>query len=394
VESSSPFEVPVLGSVIATEDPSLPFQVTDAAGDLIGPVGDYLRELVANDCSPLTCRSYAYDLLRWFRLLGALGVGWERAGREEVRAMVVWLRAAENPQRRRGDGTSGAAGSVNPRTGKPRLAGGYAPATINHALSVVAGFYDFQLGQGRGPAVNPVPAQGPGVRRFAHHNPLEPFRPGRRAAYRQKQETHPPRSIPDALFDELFATLRCNRDRAIVSFYVSSGARPAELLGMRGENVHWGQNLISVVSKGSRLLEQVPASPDAFVYLALYLAETGPARPDEPVWWTRRSLRRPLNYMAMRAVLGRANAELGTNFSLHDLRHTCAARLVRDPAMTLTDVQTVLRHRHLSSTEVYTQVRLAEIVDKVLEHYNRPAPAPTPASAYDPDSLRIVFGPA
>jgi site-specific recombinase XerC len=122
-----------------------------------------------------------------------------------------------------------------------------------------------------------------------HHNPLEPFRPGRRAAYRQKQETRPPRSIPDVLFDELFAALRCNRDRAIVSLYVSSGARPSELLGMRGEHVHWGQNLISVVSKGSRLLEQVPASPDAFVYLALYVAESGPADPDESVWSTRRS---------------------------------------------------------------------------------------------------------
>jgi integrase len=29
----------------------------------------------------------------------------------------------------------------------------------------------------------------------------------------------------------------------------------------------------------------------------------------------------------MRAVLERANAQLGTNFTCHDLRHTCAARL-------------------------------------------------------------------
>ena len=27
----------------------------------------YLRELAASDCSPLTLRSYAFDLLRWFR---------------------------------------------------------------------------------------------------------------------------------------------------------------------------------------------------------------------------------------------------------------------------------------------------------------------------------------
>jgi site-specific recombinase XerD len=50
--------------------------------------------------------------------------------------------------------------------------------------------------------------------------------------------------------------------------------------------------------------------------------------------------------------------------TLHDLRHTCAARLVADPAMSLTDVQAVLCHRHLSSTEIYTRARLADIVEE------------------------------
>lgn len=385
--------MPSIGTVVATGDASLPYRVLDDAGAEIGPVSEFLHEMTAGNCSSSTCRSYAFDLLRWFRLLGALGVGWERAGRDEVREMVVWLRSAANPQRRRTDPQAPAPGSVNARTGKPHLAEGYAPATINHALSVVAGFYDFHLGQGRGPVINPVPAPSRrGARVHAHHSPLEPFRGHRRAPYRQRQLAAPPRSIPDELFDELFAALVCDRDRAIVSFYVSSGARPSELLGLCGQDVHWGQNLISVVSKGSRLRERIPASPDAFVYLALYLAEGQLAGPGEPLWWTQRSPRRPLNYMAMRAVLDRANAGLGTNLTLHDLRHTCAARLVADPAMTLTDVQAVLRHRHLSSTEIYTRARLADIVEKVQAHYARPAPTPAPAAGYDPECLRIVFG--
>jgi integrase len=386
-------EVAMVGEVVTTGDSSLPYRVLDGAGVEIGPVSEFLRELVAGDCAPSTCRSYAFDLLRWFRVLGALGVGWEQAGRSEVREMVSWLRSATNPQRRRSDPRAPAPGSVNARTGKPHLAHGYAPATINHALSVVAGFYDFHLGPGRGPVTNPVPAPSRrGARVHAHHSPLEPFRPHRRAPYRQRQRAAPPRSIPDELFDELFGALRCNRDRAIVSFYVSSGARPSELLGLLGAHVHWGQNLISVVSKGSRALEQVPASPDAFVYLALYLAEGPLAGPDEPVWWTGRPPRRPLTYTAMRAVLGRANTELGTNLTLHDLRHTCAVRLVRDPAMTLTDVQAVLRHRHLSSTEIYTRARLEDVVERVQAHYSRPAPPPSPAPGYDPECMRVVFG--
>lgn len=46
----------------------------------------------------------------------------------------------------------------------------------------------------------------------------------------------------------------------------------------------------------------------------------------------------------------RANTALGANWSLHDLRHTAAYRMARDPQMTLTDVQWVLGHAHLSTT--------------------------------------------
>ncbi|HEX3923381.1 MAG TPA: hypothetical protein VHY31_13920 [Streptosporangiaceae bacterium] len=44
------------------------------------------------------------------------------------------------------------------------------------------------------------------------------------------------------MFDELFAALVCDRDRAIVALYVSTGARPSELLGMRQAGIdHSGQ---------------------------------------------------------------------------------------------------------------------------------------------------------
>jgi hypothetical protein len=43
-------------------------------------------------------------------------------------------------------------------------------------------------------------------------------------------------------------------------------------------------------------------------------------------------------------MFNRANSLLGTNWTLHDLRHTAAYRLARDPKMPLTDVQWVLGH--------------------------------------------------
>jgi hypothetical protein len=56
-----------------------------------------------------------------------------------------------------------------------------------------------------------------------------------------------------------------------------------------------------------------------------------------------------LRYDAAPRDFNRANAALGSNWSLHDLR-TAAYRMARDPQMPLTDVQWVLGHVHLSTT--------------------------------------------
>lgn len=184
-----------------------------------------------------------------------------------------------------------------------------------------------------------------------------------------------------------------NRDRALLALYVSSGARASELLGLCGGDVHWGEHMITVVSKGSRLRERVPASPDAFVWLALYLDEGFQRAAGEPLWWTLRAPTRPLTYGAARAMLNRANAKLGTNLTLHDLRHTCGIRLARDPNMTLIDIKTILRHKSVESTQIYTRVRLEDIIEQVLAHYARPVPTPVLNSAvgYDDDELRELF---
>ena len=119
----------------------------------------YLRELAASDCSPATIRSYAFDLLRWFRFLHERLIGWERAERVDVRAFVEHLRETPNPQRlrRRPDGPP--PGSVNALTGKTELPVKYAARTINHQLSVLFGFYEHACAADLGPLVNPVPAQ-------------------------------------------------------------------------------------------------------------------------------------------------------------------------------------------------------------------------------------------
>ncbi len=82
-------------------------------------------------------------------------------------------------------------------------------------------------------------------------------------------------------------------------------------------------------------------------------------------------------YHAARAVLLRAQGSLGTRYRLHDLRHTAAVRMAADPGFTLVDVQTVLRHAHLSTTQTYLQPHIEDLVEKVAQMQQRRAEAST-----------------
>jgi integrase len=131
----------------------------------------------------------------------------------------------------------------------------------------------------------------------------------------------------------------------------------------------------------------------AFTLLALYLDEVGAPRPGQPVWRALRGEARPLSYWAMRRVVQRANTRLGTNWTLHDMRHTAATRMVNDPGLTLPEVQTVLRHKHLSTTQRYLGVGVEDLFDKLQTHYRRPRVEPTSlAAGYDPADVAAVFG--
>lgn len=385
-------ELPRVGAVVPARGVHPPYIIVNGYDDEIEAATAYLRDLALNDCSPLTVRSYGYGLLRWFRLLWLLGVAWEKATEAEVAVLAGWLRTASNPQRQRTRAGGVAPGSVNLRTGKPTLRAGYAPRTINHALSVVSGFYGFHAHQGNGPVVNPVPVSPQRRRALAHRSPLEPRPVVGRARLRQKVSDRPPRSIPDRLWDELFDRMACERDRALLEFYVSSGARAVELLRVGVNDIDWAGQRIYVISKGTREREAVPASPQAFVRLARYLDEAGTPPRDEPVWRTRRGADRPLSYWAMRRIMQRANELLDTNWTLHDLRHTAASRMANGGKLTPVEVQAIMRHANIQTTSRYLTARVEEMFDKLAEHYSTPRPATTYPTGYAADDIKAVFG--
>jgi integrase len=84
----------------------------------------------------------------------------------------------------------------------------------------------------------------------------------------------------------------------------------------------------------------------------------------------------------------------------HDFRHSAAYRMARDPQMPLTDVQWVLGHALLSTTQIYTTPLPEDVITGVLAHHARRAnqaaqpspPASLPMASYRPETLNILFG--
>lgn len=388
--------VPLVGSLQETDDPWLPFRLLDPAGEPVEAVSAYFRELQAAGRSVATMRSYGLDLLRWFRFLWAVGIAWDRATRVEARDFCWWMLLAGKPSRPhwRHSGEPVAA-RLKPQP--------YAASARAHSETVLRCFYDFHLGVGDGPIVNPFPLDRSrrASRAHAHHNPMEPYRNERQGLYRPNVPSRIPRAVSDEEFNEIFARLSSHRDRALVAFYVSTGARASELLSVTQGGVDPGRQLITVVRKGTRAQQELPASTDAFVWLRLYQVEMEGEIPKgrrRPLWWTLRTPVRPLTYHAAHRMFERAVERAGGTATLHALRHTAAYRMAEDPALPLTDVQLVLGHAQLTTTQIYLTPRKEDVIRRLLAHHGEQTRqaarrcAPVAAPGYRPESLAVLLG--
>ncbi|MFJ8676327.1 tyrosine-type recombinase/integrase [Streptomyces sp. NPDC093589] len=186
--------------------------------------------------------------------------------------------------------------------------------------------------------------------------------------------------------------MNCDRDRALLEIFVSSGARAEELLGITAGDIDWSGQRIYVITKGTRAREAVPVSPQGLFRLALYLDAAGTPAEGEPVWRVRRGQNRPLTYWALRRVMQRTNTLLGTNWSLHDLRHSAAYRMANGGKLTLPEVQTIMRHADIQTTNRYLAVHVEELFDKLTEHYATPRPARHYPAGYAAADIEAVFG--
>lgn len=159
------------------------------------------------------------------------------------------------------------------------------------------------------------------------------------------------------------------RNWAVLLLLYGSGLRVSEATGLTGNILPLGSTL-RVTGKRNKtrivpLLEQVKSAIEDYISLCPY-----PASRDEPLF--RGSRGGPLSPALIRRAVQGARGRLGLSerTTPHALRHSFATHLLAGGA-DLRSLQELLGHASLSSTQVYTAVDTAMLIDEYLNAHPR-----------------------
>ncbi len=155
------------------------------------------------------------------------------------------------------------------------------------------------------------------------------------------------------------------RDRAILELLYSSGLRVSELVGLNSNQLDLDLGIVKVMGKG-RKERIVPVGAKAVDALNAYFGKRGVLDGEDPIFvnasggrLTPRSVGRLIKKYTRQSSIFR-------RVSPHSLRHTFATHLL-DAGADIREIQEMLGHSSLSTTQRYTHVsmgKLMEVYDK------------------------------
>jgi integrase/recombinase XerC len=155
------------------------------------------------------------------------------------------------------------------------------------------------------------------------------------------------------------------RDRAILELLYSSGLRVSELVGLDSNQLDLDLGIVRVMGKG-RKERIVPVGVKAIKALEAYLEKRGMLEGEEPIFVN--SVGGRLTARSVGRLMKRYTRHSGIfrKVSPHSLRHTFATHLL-DAGADIREIQEMLGHSSLSTTQRYTHVsmgKLMEVYDK------------------------------
>jgi integrase/recombinase XerC len=168
------------------------------------------------------------------------------------------------------------------------------------------------------------------------------------------------------------------RDRAILEFLWATGMRVGELVNLSLKDIDFREKLVRVTGKRKKQ-RILPFGDPALQALMFYLNETRAAflnncpptdRDDQAVFLNYQGTRittRSVGRMVDKYI--KLCTEINRDISPHSLRHSFATHLL-DSGADLRDIQELLGHARLSTTQIYTQVSM----EKLIEVYDKAHP--------------------
>ncbi len=163
------------------------------------------------------------------------------------------------------------------------------------------------------------------------------------------------------------------RDKAILEFTYATGMRVSEVISFRLRDLNFETGTARCVGKGSRE-RIIPVGSIAIKWVRSYVQDVRPtllkgARP-EILFLNWRG--KPLTRMGFWKILAKYARQAGVKAKVtpHVLRHSFATHLLEGGA-SLRDVQQMLGHRSISTTQIYTKVDMEYLREVIIEFHPR-----------------------
>ncbi len=151
------------------------------------------------------------------------------------------------------------------------------------------------------------------------------------------------------------------RDRAILELFYASGLRLSELVGLDLEDVDLNQRIVRAMGKG-RKERLVPFNGSTRKALHAWLTDRGAITRGDALFVNARGGR--LTGRSVQRLVARYVKGCSTRFGIspHALRHSFATHLLQRGA-DLRAIQELLGHVRLSTTQRYTHVNVAQLLE-------------------------------
>jgi integrase/recombinase XerC len=160
------------------------------------------------------------------------------------------------------------------------------------------------------------------------------------------------------------------RDRAMLEFLYATGIRVGELVNIDVADIDLQERLVRVFGK-RRKERIVPFHEHSLEALLLYLTRSRPIFLNNAPATIRNEKACFLNYQGTRITTRSVGRMIDKyikqcadvhKISPHSLRHTFATHML-DSGADLRDIQELLGHARLSTTQIYTQVSMEKMID-------------------------------